>query len=75
MSTSTWAVTAVAHPALMPHPACADCLALADAAITHARVMGSVGATYSVEPRDSDGNQTGQVHSVTVARVIAVIER
>lgn len=60
----TWAVTKLEHPALRDvSDVCDRCLAHVDSAIAHARVTGSVGATYG------DGT-----HSVTVARVHALVE-
>lgn len=57
-----WAVTQIAHPELRDvNPACEDCLALADGAITLAYATGSVGAT-----------ETNGEHSATVERAIAV---
>lgn len=57
-------VTTIAHPALRDvREDCADCLALVESAAVHARVTGSVGATYE------DGG-----HSATVARLITVID-
>lgn len=68
MSTTeqSWAVTEVAHPALrdVREKVCADCLALAESAVTYAAVTGSRGGSY-----DSAG------HSATVTRALAVIVR
>lgn len=67
-----WAVTAIAHPALRGvREDCPDCLALADLAITMARVTGSTGGTDT----DSRSGSLISPHSVTVARAITVIER
>lgn len=66
----TWAVTAIAHPALRDvREDCQDCLALADAAVTDARITGSTGATHIV--RHVDGTE----HSATVARAITTLVR
>lgn len=63
MSTTTWAVTQIAHPELRDvRPNCQDCLALTSSAIITARATGSRGATH-----EQDG------HSVTVARAIQVV--
>lgn len=62
-----WVVTEIAHPALRGvRGDCDDCLALTSAAITNAKVTGSRGATYAVEPAG---------HSVTVATAITVTLR
>jgi hypothetical protein len=69
---TTWAVTRIEHPALRGvREDCADCLALTDSAITHAGATGSSGCTYS----DDRTRTGGQLHSVTVARVIQVVTR
>lgn len=58
-----FAVTAIAHPALRDvRDDCTDCLALAEPAAAHARVLGSRGATYG------DGD-----HSATVTRAITTV--
>lgn len=67
---TTWAVTALAHPGTLGvSEDCAECLALAETAITNATVTGSRGATY--------GTRTGDQpeHSATVARALAVLSR
>lgn len=62
---SLWAVTAVAHPALRDvRGNCDACLALTEAAISHAAATGSVGATYAERE-----------HSVTVARAVTAVAR
>lgn len=65
----TWAVTKLEHPALrdVREEPCDLCLAHVDSAIAHARVTGSVGATYGVTGSGGD-------HGVTVARVHALVE-
>ncbi|MDN5893928.1 MAG: hypothetical protein L0H93_07865 [Nocardioides sp.] len=66
---SLWAITATAHSALRDvRGECDVCLALTDAAISHAKATGSVGATYSDDRGDGP-------HSVTVARALAAVAR
>lgn len=63
---TTWAVTKMNHPGTIGiSDDCADCLAITDTAIDHARVTASVGCTYG----------DGRGHEVTVARVHAVHTR
>lgn len=66
MTGSVWAVTEIAHPALRGvSEDCEKCLSLTQSAVTHARVTGSVGATYEVVDTTD-----GETHSVTVTRAI-----
>lgn len=68
MENKTWAVTAIAHPALRDvRDDCEKCLSLTEAAITDARVTGSRGAAYSEVRGDVE-------HSVTVARAITTVD-
>lgn len=61
--TTPWAITEIAHPELRDvNPACEECLALADGAITLAYATGSVSAV-----KENEGG-----HSATVVRAIAI---
>lgn len=70
--TSSWALTEVGHPVLrgVNETECEKCVALAEEAVTMARVMGSVGAT--AQSALADGTVE---HSATVVRAISFITR